>query len=112
MIRRPPRSTLFPYTTLFRSEACSLFGIEIQDAWRRALRLAKTPSVVLIGPRYLSLRPPIFAKALFEPTWTDVTLGNPTRLLGSYPSLVTALLKQAELNAHDAARDAIINWAL
>src|SRR5260221_10468498 len=26
MIRRPPRSTLFPYTTLFRS-ACSLFGI-------------------------------------------------------------------------------------
>src|SRR3712207_8989933 len=23
MIRRPPRSTLFPYTTLFRSGACS-----------------------------------------------------------------------------------------
>src|SRR5438034_4807940 len=23
MIRRPPRSTLFPYTTLFRSSACS-----------------------------------------------------------------------------------------
>src|SRR5256885_6884256 len=22
MIRRPPRSTLFPYTTLFRSQAC------------------------------------------------------------------------------------------
>src|SRR4029077_334177 len=25
MIRRPPRSTLFPYTTLFRSDSCS-FG--------------------------------------------------------------------------------------
>src|SRR3712207_7991435 len=24
MIRRPPRSTLFPYTTLFRSHACDL----------------------------------------------------------------------------------------
>src|SRR5260370_7716065 len=24
MIRRPPRSTLFPYTTLFRSNSCSL----------------------------------------------------------------------------------------
>src|SRR2546429_3097858 len=24
MIRRPPRSTLFPYTTLFRSVACQL----------------------------------------------------------------------------------------
>src|SRR2546425_7829379 len=30
MIRRPPRSTLFPYTTLFRSDAAS----------RHALRLA------------------------------------------------------------------------
>src|SRR3712207_7912087 len=26
MIRRPPRSTLFPYTTLFRSEAVSARG--------------------------------------------------------------------------------------
>src|SRR3712207_7939987 len=24
MIRRPPRSTLFPYTTLFRSEVCEV----------------------------------------------------------------------------------------
>src|SRR2546425_7732395 len=24
MIRRPPRSTLFPYTTLFRSESCRM----------------------------------------------------------------------------------------
>src|SRR3712207_8422504 len=28
MIRRPPRSTLFPYTTLFRSEAAKRAGIE------------------------------------------------------------------------------------
>src|SRR2546427_916147 len=27
MIRRPPRSTLFPYTTLFRSLAGSSFGL-------------------------------------------------------------------------------------
>src|SRR3712207_8073722 len=26
MIRRPPRSTLFPYTTLFRSSDCLLWG--------------------------------------------------------------------------------------
>src|SRR2546430_6660908 len=26
MIRRPPRSTLFPYTTLFRSTAADLYG--------------------------------------------------------------------------------------
>src|SRR3712207_8582865 len=28
MIRRPPRSTLFPYTTLFRSPADLLHGLE------------------------------------------------------------------------------------
>src|SRR5258708_21617605 len=26
MIRRPPRSTLFPYTTLFRSVVCAIHG--------------------------------------------------------------------------------------
>src|SRR2546429_2132218 len=31
MIRRPPRSTLFPYTTLFRSRAC---GKNAGRAWR------------------------------------------------------------------------------
>src|SRR2546427_5909766 len=29
MIRRPPRSTLFPYTTLFRSQDGSLYFIEM-----------------------------------------------------------------------------------
>src|SRR2546425_8955209 len=33
MIRRPPRSTLFPYTTLFRSASCELpafYGLHIR----------------------------------------------------------------------------------
>src|SRR3712207_7273565 len=29
MIRRPPRSTLFPYTTLFRSKDCLLFPLPV-----------------------------------------------------------------------------------
>src|SRR3712207_7406100 len=32
MIRRPPRSTLFPYTTLFRSGGLSLCAIDDGDA--------------------------------------------------------------------------------
>src|SRR5687768_18288318 len=32
MIRRPPRSTLFPYTTLFRSTSTSQFG-KIHSVW-------------------------------------------------------------------------------
>src|SRR3712207_7129991 len=30
MIRRPPRSTLFPYTTLFRSERVATVGVDAQ----------------------------------------------------------------------------------
>src|SRR2546427_8782285 len=30
MIRRPPRSTLFPYTTLFRSQFCRNGGTSLQ----------------------------------------------------------------------------------
>src|SRR5258708_29162304 len=33
MIRRPPRSTLFPYTTLFRSDS---FPVRSDGVWQRA----------------------------------------------------------------------------
>src|SRR5688572_32226106 len=33
MIRRPPRSTLFPYTTLFRSQAKQVADDSGDDAW-------------------------------------------------------------------------------
>src|SRR2546427_9280095 len=36
MIRRPPRSTLFPYTTLFRSKGDSVLHGLLQDARRGA----------------------------------------------------------------------------
>src|SRR3989442_13993509 len=36
MIRRPPRSTLFPYTTLFRSSGKTIDSIDL-DALREAL---------------------------------------------------------------------------
>src|SRR5260370_31407337 len=31
MIRRPPRSTLFPYTTLFRSRALAKLGVPVHS---------------------------------------------------------------------------------
>src|SRR5256885_7342278 len=31
MIRRPPRSTLFPYTTLFRSWDQTVYGFRVKD---------------------------------------------------------------------------------
>src|SRR5256885_11388765 len=42
MIRRPPRSTLFPYTTLFRSLELELTeSILLQDAQDMALRVCQ-----------------------------------------------------------------------
>src|SRR2546430_8481269 len=35
MIRRPPRSTLFPYTTLFRSLADDAIARLLRSRWRR-----------------------------------------------------------------------------
>src|SRR2546427_6912923 len=37
MIRRPPRSTLFPYTTLFRSRIRHAGRARVQDLHQRAL---------------------------------------------------------------------------
>src|SRR2546430_10708284 len=42
MIRRPPRSTLFPYTTLFRSLSPSTRR-QIAEARRAGLRVLATP---------------------------------------------------------------------
>src|SRR3712207_7952390 len=46
MIRRPPRSTLFPYTTLFRSGACG----DILDS------MATDDELHLIGPDEIAFR--------------------------------------------------------
>src|SRR3712207_7448718 len=53
MIRRPPRSTLFPYTTLFRSRCAyhaALCRMEEQGVWR--VEDSRTPR------EYLRLLPP------------------------------------------------------
>src|SRR3712207_7516616 len=38
MIRRPPRSTLFPYTTLFRSEVARAGGHDLEELQRIGTR--------------------------------------------------------------------------
>src|SRR3712207_8457377 len=50
MIRRPPRSTLFPYTTLFRSEAGALRPLRLEPAAEPAL---------VAGPHRQQLRGPV-----------------------------------------------------
>src|SRR5258705_1677445 len=52
MIRRPPRSTLFPYTTLFRSQArAPRFGDERGKDHGRAHAPVETPPIDAVGDR-------------------------------------------------------------
>src|SRR5256885_13098403 len=46
MIRRPPRSTLFPYTTLFRSHACLLDGAHATTRRRGSASAPRRPSLL------------------------------------------------------------------
>src|SRR3712207_8524991 len=51
MIRRPPRSTLFPYTTLFRSSRIRHFGLWAFCHGQRSNRRAKSGAVECRWPR-------------------------------------------------------------
>src|SRR5256886_16789539 len=82
MIRRPPRSTLFPYTTLFRSlfcaDGCRYGGKEIDCLGRVADIAGRIPAIeqVVVIP-YLAERPPIH-KIRGAVLW-DEWLGAPAR---------------------------------
>src|SRR3712207_7715602 len=57
MIRRPPRSTLFPYTTLFRSAA------DLARARRRARQQRRRGDLALLRPERLPDRRAVPARA-------------------------------------------------
>src|SRR2546427_8637658 len=51
MIRRPPRSTLFPYTTLFRSLGLKTVAV-YSDADAQSLAVRMADEAVRIGPAH------------------------------------------------------------
>src|SRR3712207_8572102 len=50
MIRRPPRSTLFPYTTLFRSGDLQVLGVlgDVQRGGRRVAGVSQREQLVVL----------------------------------------------------------------
>src|SRR3712207_8338331 len=49
MIRRPPRSTLFPYTTLFRSEVSDNNAVQRLYANKQKMNLRKGSDILQLG---------------------------------------------------------------
>src|SRR3712207_9175959 len=54
MIRRPPRSTLFPYTTLFRSQVAQAGRVErrVEPDREQGLGLVEKEAPVAVGRRH------------------------------------------------------------
>src|SRR2546430_11822482 len=55
MIRRPPRSTLFPYTTLFRSDEAASVEVEHERLRRGAQRAVDRQRLAQLGHRDASV---------------------------------------------------------
>ena len=74
MIRRPPRSTLFPYTTLFRSRAQTTLG-QIQSQAEAALIAGDPERTAELANAMLAVDPDQFA-ALFLLAVAQAELGQ------------------------------------
>src|SRR3712207_7051101 len=91
MIRRPPRSTLFPYTTLFRSVMASHLGLGHHPAsiWAVADRLAQPEG------SWQPFRAPLFLRPAFRSE-------EHTSELQSRQYLVCRLLLEKKKITHNA----------
>src|SRR2546427_13039237 len=91
MIRRPPRSTLFPYTTLFRSvmtEEAEELGRFVQE-----IRAEGFDDVVLLGMGGSSLAPEVFSCTFGRaPGYPNLTVLDST-----HPDAVRAVEKTVNL---------------
>src|SRR3989441_7906317 len=80
MIRRPPRSTLFPYTTLFRSVG-----------WRGAFFVAGVPGLLLAALTLRLWEPPRGAQDEAAPLRSPGAGGALAALLGNRTYVLTVL---------------------
>src|SRR5258707_11956324 len=101
MIRRPPRSTLFPYTTLFRSEVGLAYGVS-------TLFICKGLEAVL-KPRHIVIDPNQFKSSpLQEMSFEGIGLHNlrkdrkSTRLNSSHANISYAVfcLNKTNVSKH------------
>src|SRR5688572_30865804 len=97
MIRRPPRSTLFPYTTLFRSR-CSP-ALEVRRTGARTQRSARTRSAA--EPRREISEQSVRARV------TPISDRKSTRLNSSHSQISYAVfcLKKKKNNKHTSHAD-------
>src|SRR5256885_17181122 len=74
MIRRPPRSTLFPYTPLFRSDTAAIAGLRARDerVFAELMRMYNA-SLLRVAQIYVATR--AVAEDVVQETWIGVLNG-------------------------------------
>src|SRR5256885_12320922 len=92
MIRRPPRSTLFPYTTLFRSDA---FDYEVY--WARIVARLLAPALLLHFALVFPERAEGRIRSLSKLTDRKSTRLNSSHLVISYAVFCLQLKQTADL---------------
>src|SRR3989442_9614270 len=83
MIRRPPRSTLFPYTTLFRSVALPAMPANFNEP---------LSALTVVRPSATEMRPS------YQENWRRMRSEEHTSELQSRPHLVCRLLLEKKKN--------------
>src|SRR6266498_5997711 len=114
MIRRPPRSTLFPYTTLFRSPRCAA----IVSTFPTDVNGSRTPAVALsVGNqppnRRRTLDPDNFRSGFA--VWSGTSFAAPLVAAYAAAGLLTGAAENASLSLDAVDREttiARINTAL
>src|SRR2546422_7854198 len=88
MIRRPPRSTLFPYTTLFRSDALRVYRALLAQRPRDARLQARIAAILRVRSEEhtseLQSRLHLVCRLLLEKK-KSLTSTPPQRTVGSHP---------------------------
>src|SRR5438874_3359543 len=79
MIRRPPRSTLFPYTTLFRSVAMSNFLTTDNAPWNLLMAVSTVYSLPPVVLDYCFKRYRVRGLVLGAVSGCEPDVGGPTR---------------------------------
>src|SRR3712207_7926244 len=110
MIRRPPRSTLFPYTTLFRSDLLPEASVAVDSSKFKAVNARErnyTPNVVR---RRMEQAEASVARYLAALETADRQDRKSTRLNSSHANIsyaVFCLKKKTEAQSIDAVEDLV-----
>src|SRR2546427_11631345 len=104
MIRRPPRSTLFPYTTLFRSVSMPIFWLGVMLAWFFGVTLRVLPTGFRLdtGAAFVPWTNFVIVDAALPGNWRVMVgalrhLILPTLALAAIPRAIVARLRRGSL---------------